>query len=149
MGKSPVTLTTEFSPDGTSDFTAKGTVKNFKGNYINEFLETNLRTRIKGDLDNVYFTISGNDNAASGDIKMKYNDLKLEILKKNILEVNNFLTTIGNILIPKNDKKDSDGYRYGTINVERDQTKSFFNFLWISLRDGMKNTITGKDSNKK
>ena len=148
MGKSPVTLTTKFSPDNTSNFLAKGTIDDFKGTYINDFLEKNLRTHIMGNVDKLYFTISGNNNTATGDVKMKYSDLELEILKKDVLEVNKFLTTIGNMILPKNDKKDSEGYRYGKIEVDRDQTKSFFNFLWISLRDGIKNTITGNNPEK-
>ena len=62
--------------------------------------------------------------------------------------VNKFLTTIGNLFVNDGSKTDEDGYRHGTINVNRNQTKSFFNYLWLNVQDGLISTLTGNGEKK-
>ncbi len=147
MGNADIALNTKFKSLTSDEFMAKGSIKNFDGNSLNTYLEKNLKTRIKGRADEIYFTITGNNKRAAGDIKMKYTDFKIEILKQHSLKVNKFLSAVGNLLLKE--KEDTTAYHYGKIDTERDQTKSFFNFLWISLRDGLKDIITNKKTSKK
>ncbi|MDB4293235.1 hypothetical protein N9954_07470, partial [Maribacter sp.] len=91
----------------------------------------------------MYFTISGNAVSSQGDMKMKYQDFKFDVLDKDRLKVNKVLTAIGNIFINDGSKTDANGYRYGNMEVERETNKSFYNYLWLNVRDGMVNTLTG------
>ncbi|WP_010521501.1 hypothetical protein [Aquimarina agarivorans] len=144
MGDSPVTLETTFNANPKTNFVATGSFSNFDGSSVNSFLETNLQTRIKGAAEKIYFNINGNNYKAFGDVKLKYKELSIEILRKDVLKVNKLLTALGNFIIHKNDSVDVNGYRHGKIDIERDQTKSYFNFLWISLKDGLINALTNK-----
>ncbi|MEO9891039.1 hypothetical protein [Aurantibacter sp.] len=144
MKSSPMTLEWSFDVNDRNDsFTAMGTFKDFNAESINPFLESNMRSRATGMAEEIYYTISGNGVQSKGDIKMKYRNFEFVILKKNRLGINKVLTAIGNIFIKENSKTDANGYRHGRIEVERDQTKSFFNYLWLNLKNGIGSTLIG------
>ncbi|MGB7393703.1 MAG: hypothetical protein WA913_04860 [Pricia sp.] len=144
MGYAKMTLDWSFDTNDRNDaFLAKGTVFNFDTESINPFLVSNLRAKASGTIDELYFTISGNTSTSSGDMKMKYDDFKFQVLKKNRLGINKLLTAVGNIFVNSGETTDAEGYRYGDIEVERDPTKSFFSYLWMNVRDGTVSTLTG------
>ncbi|NEW79572.1 MAG: hypothetical protein GZ086_09140 [Gelidibacter sp.] len=144
MGKAPMNLNISFDVNNKQDqFLASGQFKNFNAKIVNTFFESNLNAKAEGEIEQIFFTFNGNNFNSNGDLKMKYNEFKFEILnKKN--RVNKFLTAIGNIFVNDGSKADKDGYRHGEIKVERNKNKSFFNYLWINVEDGLRSTLTGK-----
>jgi hypothetical protein len=64
-------------------------------------------------------------------------------MERDKLRVNKLITFIGNLFVDDGSRADENGYRYGTLQVERHQNKSFFNYLWISLQDGMLDVLSG------
>ncbi|QLG44993.1 DUF748 domain-containing protein [Costertonia aggregata] len=144
MGKAPITLDFSFQVKNQNDtFLASSTLKNLEGSLINPFLESNANVRAQGLIKEMYFTISGNGHKSTGDMKMKYQNFKFTVLDKDRLGINKTLTAIVNLFTNDGSKTDSDGYRYGKIEVERVPTKSFFNYLWLNTKDGLKNTVLG------
>lgn len=124
-------------------FTASGSFSNFTASKVNAFMEASMNARIQGYLNILYFTLGGNQYTAAGEIKMKYKNFDFNILKEDGKEVNKLLSTIGSLFIKENKNKDSPDFRFGTIEAEREPSKSFFNYLWRGLRSGIKNTLTG------
>ncbi len=150
MNEAPITLNWSFDAKNKSDaFSASGTVKNFNSKNINPFLESNLRVRAKGEIQELYFTISGDAISSRGDMKMKYEDFEFSILKKDRLRINKLLTAIGKIFVNDGSNTDENGYRYGGIEAQRNPTKSFFNYLWLNVNDGLTSTIIGNGKNEK
>ena len=144
MGNAPIQLQWNFDSSKENDaFYVSGIVKDFESESINQFLKSNLRTKAEGDINELYFTISGDAISSRGDMKMKYQDFRFMVLKKDRLGVNKFLTFIGNMITNDGSKTDDKGYRYGEIYAERDTTKSFFNYLWLNVMDGILDTLTG------
>jgi hypothetical protein len=74
---------------------------------------------------------------------MNYENFRFRVLKKDRMGVNKLLTFVGNIFTNDGSRTDKSGYRYGEIYAERDNTKSFFNYLWINVMDGIVSTLTG------
>ena len=145
MNKTPLALNWSFDIHKKSDsFTAWGSFTNLDIASINPFLNTNLRVTAEGDMQRMYFTFSGTKQTATGDLKIKYNNFKFKILKKDRLGVNKLLTKLGNLIIKEGSKSNPKNFRYGKIKVERDTTKSFFNYLWISIKGGLLDALTGK-----
>lgn len=145
MNNAPFTLDWSFDPQNMSNsFLAKGSLSNFQSESINPFLKTNLNAEVKGTIQQMYFTISGNELESQGDIKMKYNDFEFTVLKKDGLGVNKILTAVVNLFTKNGDKTDDDGFRHGDFKVGRNQDKSFFNYLWINLKEGLVDTMTGR-----
>ncbi|MBU2947451.1 hypothetical protein [Zobellia uliginosa] len=150
MGEAPITLNWSFDAKNESDaFMASGTVKNFQSRNINSFLESNLRVRAKGEIQELYFTVSGNSVSSAGDMKMKYENFEFSVLKKDRLQINKLLTAIGRIFVNDGSNTDANGYRYGGIQVQRDPTKSFFNYIWLNVGDGLTATIIGNGKNER
>ncbi|MBM1104591.1 hypothetical protein JQC67_00435 [Aurantibacter crassamenti] len=144
IGQADLKLDWTFNVNNSSDaFTASGELLNLEAEKLNAFLEPNLRVRTKGFVDEMYFTISGNSVSSQGDMKMKYQDFKFNILNKDRLKINKFLTVIGNVFVNDGSKTDRNGYRFGSIEVDRETNKSFYNYLWLNVSDGMVSTLTG------
>lgn len=143
MGKAPMELVISFDVEDNQDFfLASGSFKGFNTQIVNNFFELNLNARAEGDVEQIYFTFSGNDRSSKGDLKMKYEDFKFKILNdKN--EVNKFLTAIGNIFVNDGSKTDEEGFRHGKIEANRNKTKSFFNYVWINIQSGLISAVTG------
>ncbi|MDO6471697.1 hypothetical protein [Maribacter sp. 1_MG-2023] len=129
--------------DSRSTFLISGGLANFNTSSLNDFLVPNLRTQTTGTIDQLYFTISGDEYAAAGDIKMRYEDFKFQVLNKERNGVKKVLSFIGNLFINDGSKTDENGYRFGDIETERIKNKSFFNYLWINLEDGLLDILTG------
>lgn len=125
--------------DKTDGFKIKGSILNFNTEEMAYFTKPYINVIVKGTLDKVYFNFAGNDLGNTGDFALKYDDLKVEIYQKNNRrKVNNFLSTIGNLFV-----KDDSGeeLKSVTVDVERTQEKSFYNLLWISIADGLKQVL--------
>lgn len=144
MGEAPLLLNWNFDPKKKNDaFFVSGRVSHFRAESINPFLKSNLRVETKGEVKELYFTISGDAVSSNGEMKMHYGDFSFAVLKKDRISVNKLLTAIGNVFINDGSKTDGEGYRHGKIHAERDATKSFFNYLWNNVKAGILSTLTG------
>tara|TARA_B100000949_G_scaffold232726_1_gene247604 strand:+ start:32562 stop:34100 length:1539 start_codon:yes stop_codon:yes gene_type:complete len=144
MDNGPFTLDWSFDPQNKANtFLAKGSLSNFLSESINPFLKTNLNAEVEGTIQQMYFTINGNELESQGDIKMKYDDFEFTVLKKDGLGVNKILTAVVNLFTKNGEKTDEDGFRHGDFKVGRNQDKSFFNYLWVNLKEGLVDTMTG------
>jgi Domain of Unknown Function (DUF748). len=150
MGDGQLTLDWSFDPQSQSnDFLASGSLKQFRTENISPFLRTNLGAEVKGTIDQMYFTISGNETESQGDMKMAYDQFEFVVLKKDKLGVNKLLTAIVNIFAKESSKADGDGFRHGDFKVKRQPDKSFFNYLWLNVKSGLVDTMTGKGKQRK
>ena len=144
MGTGEFKLDWRFNVNDTHEkFVVSGELANFETSKLNDFLVPNLRTKTEGMIDQMYFTISGDEYVASGDIKMHYQDFKIQILNKERGKVKKVLSFLGNLFISDGSKADENGFRYGQISTERPKDKSFFNYLWVNLEDGLLSVLTG------
>ncbi len=150
MGNGRLELDWSFDPQNTSnDFLATGSLSDFDSAEINPFLKTNLTAEVSGSVNQLYFTMSGNELKSSGDMKMNYDQFEFKVLRKDRSGVNKVLTAVVNIFARKNSDTDADGYRHGTFEVERNTDKSFFNYLWINVKAGLVDTVTGNGKKKR
>ncbi|MDD3721120.1 MAG: hypothetical protein PHW92_01350 [Lutibacter sp.] len=144
MGKAPLELNWSFDVNNTSDtFIVSGSINNLPAEILNPFFKSNSNTLVEGTLQQMYFTFYGDTNESQGEMKMKYEDFKFKILRKNGFKINKILTAIGNIFVNDGSKTDAEGFRHGNIQAEREKTKSFFNYLWINIKSGIISTFTG------
>ena len=144
MGTGSLLLDWEFKVQNVNEaFVISGELSNFNTDKLNDFLVPNVRTKTTGTIDQLYFTISGDKYVASGDIKMRYQDFKLQVLNKDRINVNKIVSFIGNLFVSDGSKADANGFRYGEISVERPKNKSFFNYLWVGVEDGLIDVLTG------
>lgn len=141
MGTSPLKVGWEFKINDLADhFRIYGSSYNIPPRAINSFLipAFNIRTKGKG-IEALYFNFSGNKNTANGDFKMIYDNLKIEVLKNDTGKKRGFLSFVGNLVMHKKRTKDKDAVQVS--HVERDKTKSFWNYLWKCIFTGLSETL--------
>ncbi|EKF56470.1 periplasmic protein [Galbibacter marinus] len=144
MGDGPLTLNWSFDPmKSDNEFLVTGSLAQFDSSKINPFLRTNMKAEVKGSIHQMYFTFSGHEFKSHGDMKMSYDDFEFFVLKKDRLGVNKLLTAVVSIFTNDGKKTDKDGFRYGQYEVERNREKSFFNYLWLNVKEGLMSTMSG------
>lgn len=140
MKKSPLKVNWSFNVlDKTEGFQIAGSIYNFETQELEEFTKPYMNIKVKGTFDEVQFNFKGNDLTNKGTFSLKYDDLKVELYQnEKRLKKNRFLTAIGNLFV----KEDSnEAIKTTEVKVERNQEKSFYNLLWISLADGLKQIL--------
>ena len=139
MGHAPTHIEWTFNVYQPADhFRIKGSVKSLDAKSLDSFLIPNLKAKLDGTVQLTTFDFKGNDIKNNGWMDMNYDDLKVDVLN-NKNEKKGFWSAIANFLVKK-DKDDSSKVN-NIVSVERDQTKSFFNYFWLSLKDGIKQNV--------
>lgn len=125
--------------DKSDGFKIKGAILNFDAEEMQYFTKPYINVIVKGTLDKVYFNFAGNDLRNAGDFALEYNDLKVEVFRSNKRQkINKFLSAIGNLFVKSNSDNE---LKSVTVEVERTPEKSFYNLLWISIADGLKQVL--------
>jgi len=141
MGKSNFEVDWRFKVNNENDlFTIKGSAFNIPESSINSFFVPAFGMRTEGSVNKLYFNFKGNPSYARGETKLDYQNFKVEVLKKNSEESNRFLSAVANLVVNKNSKKSG----ISTVQVEkveRDQTKSFWNYFWKCIEAGLKKEL--------
>tara|TARA_R110002124_G_scaffold99337_1_gene245385 strand:- start:128009 stop:129568 length:1560 start_codon:yes stop_codon:yes gene_type:complete len=146
MKNTPFTIDWSFDVNNLTDrFLVKVDVGAINATDLNQFTEPNLGIRLTGALNKTYMTTSGDRNIARSDMKINYDDFKVNILDKDGKEKNKLLSAIANIFISKDSKKDTDNYREASFEVTPNRTKSFFNYAWLNIKEGLIKSMTGRN----
>jgi hypothetical protein len=110
---------------------------------MNLFTQPNLKVQLVGEVLQTYFTMQGNPNQSRIDLKLKYDNFEVKVLDKKGQKINKFLSSIANLFIKKDSETSEDDFREAYAEVERDKTKSVFNFLWLNVKAGLLEAMTG------
>lgn len=140
MGETPVNLNLRFDISEESDtFYVDGMLGEIRAAAINPFVKPAMGIETEGTIESLYYNFRGNDYEATGDMQLSYRDFKVSILKDGEEEEKSFLSGIVNLIL-KNDRVNED-VEQENIQVERDRTKSIWNFLWLAIREGALKTF--------
>jgi len=128
--------------DKNADYRFKGSLDKVKLKKINSFLVFSKQFRIKqGEVNSFVFNGRGNLQAATGDMELRYNNLALQLLKKDRTP-RKFLSKIANALLSKEKNPDKDNQLHrGKMYFERDLSKSFISNWWKTMQSGIKSTM--------
>ncbi|QED38115.1 hypothetical protein FK178_10440 [Antarcticibacterium arcticum] len=140
MGNSRLTLNWDFDVSNSMDeFHVWGSLAAIKAEAMNPFLKYAMNVETEGLIESLSYNFYGNRSQASGDMQMGYRDFKVNILKDGEEKRKSFLSRLANLII-KNDAINED-VKQESIETQRDKTKSFWNFLWLCIRDGALKTF--------
>lgn len=127
----------------SGNFDVSGTTGRFNAVALNPLIGPLGMAAVKnGTIDKLTFSMLGTDLQAKGNATLLYHDLKVEMLKKDSVDVkkSGLKSFLANALI-KNNNPANGVSRTDEINFERDKTKSFFFFLWKSIFSAVKKTV--------
>lgn len=141
-GQAPLDVTWTFKVDDPQDnFRIKGQAKGIPPNSLNSFFEPAFNMNASGEnIEAIYFDFYGDKNIAQGEYQMVYDDLKIEVLKKEKdWQKNKILSFFANLFV--SNKNNSGDQVVDVSGVERDTTRSFWNYFWNCILEGLKETL--------
>ncbi|MCG9971566.1 hypothetical protein [Christiangramia crocea] len=125
----------EFDISNNNDhFNISGEMGHLQAEQINKFLTPARNIKANGEILNMYFNFNGNNNSASGDMRVEYRDFKVEVLQKNGKEKNSVVSFFANLIV--GNKALNEEANYKDVSFTRDETKSFWNYFWNLIRKG-------------
>lgn len=146
MNASPMKVNWSFDTANIKDaFAISGNISDLPASRINPFIEPYLKVRATGLISDLIFDFKGTKRGIYGNMKMVNKDLKISVLKQTG-EKDKILSAIANVFV----RTDSGKYPESVEveEVERDNTKSFFNLFWRGIEQGLKKTLIGKNAPK-
>ncbi|KOS07456.1 hypothetical protein AM493_16435 [Flavobacterium akiainvivens] len=142
MKSAPLKVNWSFnSLDESDSFTIVGRLQNIRSEEVNPITKPLMNAETSGTINEVRFTFNGNRIRSNGSFAINYEDLKVDIYKKDGKKKNKVTSALGNLLV-KNDSKGK--LKEVQIAVDRKQDKSVFNFLWRFVQEGLKETVLPK-----
>ncbi len=132
--------------DSQNTFTLQGTLSGMEVAALNPILENNAFIFVEsGRIDGMNFSLTANNQKATGSISLLYHDLKIKQKNKKTDETSGlkeqFISFIANMVIINENPKQGKEVRMGTIDFERDPEKFIFNYWVKSLLSGIKSSL--------
>lgn len=136
MNESPLILNLEFYVnDLQDDFRVYGELETIAASSVNPFLRPAMNIELEGTILSLYYNFYGDEEDATGDMRMQFENFKVEILEKDGPGKKGLLSGIVNFFI-NNDATKGD-LEITEIEVERNKSASFWNYLWLCIREGV------------
>jgi len=123
--------------DQKERFNINGSLINFPASAMNPFLTPYLQVATEGTIDEMIFNFSGDNDTAHGTYAMDFRELKVKVFNKEKQE-RKLLTAAANAVVRSNT---SGLKKVEIMTVERNKEASFFNFLWLCIMQGLKQTV--------
>lgn len=148
MGKGKLDVNFKFdlnAKDGA--FSYSGVLGAMEGRSLNRITKPLGMIEVKsGTVKKLEFLIDANDQKASGMMKFQYNDLSVNLLKReegeNRLVRQGWMSFLANAIILNPNNPDSNGILItAPIHEVRKTNGSFFQFIWRSLLQGIKHSV--------
>lgn len=148
MGKGKLDVNFKFdlnAKDGA--FSYSGVLGAMEGRSLNRITKPLGMIEVKsGTVKKLEFLIDANDQKASGMMKFQYNDLSVNLLKReegeNRLVRQGWMSFLANAIILNPNNPDSSGILItAPIHEVRKTNGSFFQFIWRSLLQGIKHSV--------
>lgn len=123
------------------DFSVNVHGKAFDATIMNKISVPMALVKIKsGKIHSIDFHFKGNNKSAAGSFLMNYDDMKIDVLKRDKdtkqIKKRGLLSLAANIIVSNSNSGTS-----VKANYERNIYKSFFNLVWKTIFDGMKETL--------
>jgi hypothetical protein len=154
LGNSPLDIAFRFHLDSANgSFASEGVVKNVSAAQLNRIAVPLGNAQLQSfNMQQMNFSITGNDYGARGTVRMRYNNLFV-VLRKQDKETgattnNGFLTKIVNKYTLKDSNPGSDGAERVAQNVVRARptTQAFFGLIWKTIFTGMQQVMMNSGS---
>ncbi|MCH4821966.1 hypothetical protein ML462_02170 [Gramella lutea] len=135
MKTSPLEIDWEFDISNREDrFQITGSLGALAASEMNRFLKAGMNVEASGEISSMYFNFYGNANQAQGEMRLDYNDFKVEVLRKDREKKNKIISALANLIV-RNDTENRKVH-YKEIKYTRDETRSFWNYLWNLIKNG-------------
>lgn len=120
--------------DKKDNFQLTAQLNSVEANIFDDFARDHINMTFEGNLFDIFIRINGNDFRSITEMKLWYKNFKVRHYKKNNKK-NWLTTTLVNIYASSSSGDDGENVE---VETERAMNRTFFNFIWISIRDALK-----------
>lgn len=139
MDASPMLVNWNFDTANRNDqFTISGYINDLPAVDITPFIKPYMNITATGTITSLNYNFKGNNDVMNGQFKITHKDLKVNLLDKDTKKKKKFLSGVANLLVKKDSQKFPESV---DIYVERNKERSFFNFYWKGIEDGLKKSL--------
>ncbi|MEX2350205.1 MAG: hypothetical protein WD554_04945 [Flavobacteriaceae bacterium] len=141
MENSPLEVDWHFDINNTDDqFQFTGHLGSIEAKHLNSFAKASLNVNLEGTLRQTYFNIHGNNNDSRIDMRLEFDNFKIEVLDKK--DKKNWLfSAVANIFVKRDSDSNKNDFKEGDATATRNKDKSYFNYIWISIQAGLKEIL--------
>lgn len=137
----PVKVEWSFDINNPEDrFLISGNFGKVPATALNDYLRPAMNIQAEGALESVSFTFSGDEEVAVGDVRVIYDQFKIQLLEEDGRGIKNFLSSIANLFVDNDGLSEEDVVK--DVRIERDPTKSFWNYIWSGVQKGLKESLS-------
>jgi len=109
---------------------------------LNDMLEPSINMMIKnGTLNRMTFSFTGTDDMSDGWMEFLYNDLQVELLRKDPEKQWGFISMLANTVALSNNPAPGKDLKTVQAGYVRDKNKGLINYIWKTIQSGMVRTI--------
>lgn len=142
MKAAPLKVAWSFDVNSPQDsFVFKADLGVLPADKMNVFTKPNLLIALEGETEKTYFSIYGTNAQSKIDMRIDYKNFKINLLKKNGKQKDRLLSGILNIFVKKNSATKEHVFSEGSAIVTPNQTKSFFNYVWVNVAAGLRDCL--------
>ncbi|NJB35685.1 hypothetical protein [Croceivirga sp. JEA036] len=127
--------------DTTEAFVFKGRLVDFDMRKVNSFTKPVANTELEGNMSELYFTIDGHNYQSTTNLKARYTDLGVYLIQPNSGKRKAIINTILNLFLPSNSQKKEEAFKTSATKLQRDVSRSPFNFVYKSLEKGLQEAM--------
>ncbi|WP_343669199.1 hypothetical protein [Chitinophaga sp.] len=132
-------------------FSVTGQLKDMDGRELNPVIKPLAMVEVKScKINDLSFSMNGNERGARGEVKFLYSDLRVNILEKkegsHEFKKKGLMSFIANLMVIRNENPGKEKTIIAHPAYTRDPNKSFFNLVWKTLFTGIKETALGENS---
>lgn len=137
LGHSPISaLFTFYLADPSGRFAVDAHIENLDAPALDPLTRALAKASLKSfHMDRLDAHIAGDENGATGEVRMRYDHLRLELLRADTTKRKPLLSLLVNTIAVRTGNPD--GVATG-LRQSRDPHKSFFNLIWKTLYSGVK-----------
>jgi hypothetical protein len=123
-------------------FVCNGSIGGMYLHPLNDMLEPAIKMKFnKGKLNRMTFNFTANDNISNGWMEFLYQDLDVELMKKDPEKDWGFVSNLANsMVLTSNPSKEKD-LKIVEIGYERDKNKGIINYVWKTIQSGIVRTV--------
>lgn len=142
MNNAPFEATWSFKAQDLKDtFTFKGELHELNLNELDRFTIPYANTSVDGTIHELYFNIYGNLDSSKMDLKSRYENVNVYLLKPGSRQRKKILSALANIFISNSSNTRNAEFRNVSTEVKRDKSKSPWNYIFENIEDGMKKLL--------
>ncbi len=129
--------------DNSNNFKVKGELAEMDATVLSDLFYKLLLVDIKtGKIGSIDFEFKADNDSAMGYIDISYQNLKVDIKSNKEPEKSmKFINALVNTVAVTDNIKGTDSFTRGFIKYKRDYNKKFISYLWLSLQNGILNTL--------